>query len=391
MTTIDLCAGIGGIRRGFELAGNFENILTAEIDEAAQATYSALFGKTEFYDVTDEDSIVEAIHEMNRNVDVVLAGFPCQAFSLVGKREGFNDPTRGTIFFNIRNLIARLRPKAFFLENVSNLFSHDKGATFKRIIDVLENDLNYKVIGVDRDLLGNVSYVRNSFVRNSCYFGLPQNRPRTYIMGFSRNEYGDAIQLLDGLTLPTQRDREPIVRSLDGIIEPEVDLHYYLSSGLWKTLKKHKVRQSQNNSGFGYSVVYDSQNDEGNETKLAHTVMATGGSGKERNLVRQPCNKLYEWLIDHPHDDDVFPGKKSNLNRDYIRVMTPTEWGRLQGFIGYGFMENGIDRFHFPEGMRDTPKYKQFGNSVTIPVIETMAQFMIRCFRLLGEDIGEDI
>ena len=210
-------------------------------------------------------------------------------------------------------------------------------------------------------------------------------------MGFSRNEYGDEIQVLDGLTLPTQRDREPIVRSLDGIIEPEVDLHYYLSSGLWKTLKRHKVRQSQNNSGFGYSVVYDSQNDEGDETKLAHTVMATGGSGKERNLVRQPCNKLYEWLIDHPHDDDVFPGKKSNLNRDYIRVMTPKEWGRLQGFIGYGFMENGIDRFHFPEGMRDTPKYKQFGNSVTIPVIETMAQFMIRCFRLLGEDIVEDI
>lgn len=386
MTTIDLCAGIGGIRRGFELAGDFENILTAEIDKSAQKTYETLFGETEFYDVTDEDSIIDAINKENKKVDVVLAGFPCQAFSLSGKRLGFKDTTRGTIFFNVQSLIGKLKPKAFFLENVANLFSHNKGNTFKIIIDTLENDLNYKVIGVYRNLVGGISYERSSFVRNTCNFGLPQNRPRTYIMGFSREYYGDAIHVLDSLELPKSRPGEPIFKGLDEIIDPKVDLHYYLSTGFLTTLINHKKRQKAHKNGFGYSVVYDSENTANNGETMAHTIMATGGSGKERNLVRQPGPEIEAWFRNHPLPTDIYPGKKSNLNRECIRAMTPTEWGRLQGFIGYGFIENGVDQFRFPENVKDTAKYKQFGNSVSIPVIETMAEFMVQCFRLLGEN-----
>ena len=183
--TIDLCAGIGGIRRGFELTGAFENVLSAEIDPAAAKTYMHLFGEDPTNDLTSEEFKQKTVET---EYDVLLAGFPCQTFSKVGKKLGFRDTTRGTIFFDIADIISRTNPRAVFLENVENLVSHDRGNTIETIIRTLEEDLSYRVIGVTLDEDGNYVYSRSSLVRNSKDFGVPQNRPRTYIRsGMPRN------------------------------------------------------------------------------------------------------------------------------------------------------------------------------------------------------------
>lgn len=360
--TIDLCAGIGGIRRGFELTGKFENVLSAEIDPSAAKTYQHLFGDDPLNDLTSED-FKDAV--ARTEYDILLAGFPCQSFSRVGKQLGFRDKTRGTLFFDIADIISRTNPRAILLENVENLVSHDKGQTIKTIIETLEDELDYRVIGVTLDEDGNYKYTPKSFIRNSRYFGIPQNRPRVYIMAFSKKRYGDAIKVLtEGL--PTSGSKV-IFDDVHAILEPVVDTHYYMASGYWDTLKRHKERQSSKGYGFGYCVV----NTKRGEHPVANTILATGGSGKERNLVYQPKEGVAGTKI---------ATKKTELNNEGIRVMTPTEWGRLQGFIGYAFMQDGVDQFSFPDETTDGQKYKQFGNSVTIPVIEELARFMLSCF-----------
>lgn len=147
-----------------------------------------------------------------------------------------------------------------------------------------------------------------------------------------------------------------------------------MSSGYLETLKKHKLREQGKGHGFGYIVV----NEVGIEHPIANTILATGGSGKERNLIRQ-----HKEGVSGKH----VPTKKTALNSEGIRVMTPTGWGRLQGFIGYAFInEEGKDEFSFPKGTTPAQQYKQFGNSVTIPVIETMAHFMLKCLRIMSDN-----
>lgn len=363
--TIDLCAGIGGIRRGFELTGGFENVLSAEIDAAAARTYRHLFGENPLNDLTSEEFKNKT---ETTPYDVLLAGFPCQTFSRAGLQMGFRDATKGTIFFDIADIISRTNPKAVFLENVENLCSHNKGKTLKTIIRILEDELGYKVIGVTKSDEGEYIYSRQSFVRNSRKFGLPQNRPRVFIMAFSKSIYGDAVkELCDAL--PEERVRGDIFKDLNSLLETDVDDSYYMSSGYLETLKKHKVRESSKGNGFGYVVV----NEKGIAKPIANTILATGGSGKERNLIRQYKEGVAGKKL---------KSKRTALNSEGIRVMTPTEWGRLQGFIGYGFIDEktGIDKFSFPEKTAMGQQYKQFGNSVTIPVIEEMAYFMLNCF-----------
>ena len=370
--TIDLCAGIGGIRRGFEMTKSFVNVLSAEIDPYAALTYKHLFGEDPTNDLTSE----EFKNKVDKTeYDVLLAGFPCQAFSRVGKKLGFRDTTRGTIFFDIADIISRTNPRAVFLENVENLVSHDHGNTIRTIIKTLEEELGYRVIGVTLDEDGNYEYSRSTLARNTKDFGLPQNRPRAYIMAFSKKIYGNAIKLLRE-QLPTGRDGI-IFNDVNEILDTDVDDRYYMAEGYLNTLKAHKARQKMKGNGFGYCVV--NQDDE--KRSIAYTILATGGSGKERNLICQPkpgvAGKVQE-------------GKRTRLNSEGIRVMTPNEWGRLQGFIGYGFInEEGEDEFSFPENTTDGQKYKQFGNSVSIPVIESMAIFMLKCFNLLEEQETE--
>lgn len=200
---IDLCAGIGGIRRGYELTGNFINVLSAEIDKYACMTYKHIFGEDPYNDITTEDfkKKVESIE-----YDVLLAGFPCQAFSRAGKKLGFLDTTRGTLFFDIADMLNRTKPKAFMLENVDNLITHNRGNTFRTIINILTEELNYKVIGVSKDNNGRLVYNTHNFVRNSRNFGVPQNRPRVYIMGFNRDYWGNAVDNLPN-ELPQKREK----------------------------------------------------------------------------------------------------------------------------------------------------------------------------------------
>lgn len=364
--TIDLCAGIGGIRRGFEMTGLFQNVLSAEIDPYAAETYEHLFGEDPMNDLTSEDfkCKVDSI-----DYDVLLAGFPCQTFSRIGKQLGFRDATRGTIFFEIADIISRTNPRAVFLENVENLVSHDHGNTIETIINTLEDELGYRVIGVTVDEDGNYEYSRSSFVRNTKDFGLPQNRPRAYIMAFSKRKYGKAITKLTQ-ELPTGNE-ETIFRDVYEILDEDVADKYYMAQGYLNTLKRHKERNHRKGNGFGYCVV--------NQTKekhpIAYTILATGGSGKERNLVYQPKEGIAGKRIE---------GKKTELNSECLRIMTPTEWGRLQGFVGYAFLnDQGEETFSFPERTTDAQKYKQLGNSVSIPVIKTMAEFMLECFEVL--------
>ena len=361
--TIDLCAGIGGIRRGFELTGKFQNVLSAEIDVCAAKTYEHLFGENPLNDLTSDEFKAKVAQT---DYDILLAGFPCQTFSRVGQKLGFRDTTKGTIFFDIADIISRTNPRAVFLENVENLVSHDKGETLRRIVTTLEDELSYRIIGVTMDEDGSYVYSGKSFIRNSRNFGLPHNRPRVYIMAFSKKMYGDAVKVLTA-DMPFS-GRKIIAEDLNSIIEPVVDDVYYMASGYWKTLKKHKERERAKGHGFGYVVV----NAQGIEHPVASTILATGGSGKERNLIYQPKEGVA---------GKILPTKKTALNDEGIRVMTPTEWGRLQGFIGYAFLdEKGNETFSFPEGTTRTQQYKQFGNSVTIPVIEEMANFMLACF-----------
>lgn len=350
--TIDLFSGLGGIRRGYELTGRFSNVLSADIDKYACQVYKHLYNEDSYNDVTNEEfkNKVE-----NTEYDVLLGGFPCQAFSIAGLQKGFADETRGTLFFDIADIIKRTKPKSFMLENVEGLLKHEKGNTFKTIIKVL-NELNYKVVGVD---IKNeeIKYDAKNLVRSTKDFGIPQKRARIFIMGFRNDIIPKNYKFPN---LPDHSD-EKIYRNLYDLLESKVDSKYYLSDKLLTTLKNHKASHASVNSGFGYIVVNEGEN------PVSNTIMATGGSGKERNLIRQYVKEY----------DNLLVGRGNPINKEGIRNMTPTEWGKLQGFINYGFIENGVDKFSFPKGISDTQQYKLFGNSVSIPVIKAMAEYMI--------------
>lgn len=279
--TIDLCAGIGGIRRGFELTGRFKNVISAEIDEAACKTYEHLFGDNPRYDLTSED-FKQKVREIN--YDVLLAGFPCQAFSSVGLQLGFEDTIKGTVFFDIARIIRDTHPKVVFLENVENLIVHKKGQTIQTIIEVLEDHLHYKVIGSTRNAKSEIIINRQAFLRNSRNFGLPQNRPRVYIVAFSREYFGSLVDDLPDM-LPTGNDKV-IFRSLNEVLDREVSPKYFLSAGYLETLEKHNQRQIDKGYGFGYRIV----NLPDVEQPISNTLLATGGSGRERNLIIDNVN-----------------------------------------------------------------------------------------------------
>ena len=355
--TIDLFAGIGGIRRGYELTGRFKNVLSAEIDKYACIAYQSLYGENPYNDVTSDDfkKIVSST-----SYDVLLGGFPCQAFSIAGLKSGFEDETRGTLFFDIAKILSMSKPKAFMLENVEGLLKHDKGRTFNVIMKTLD-ELGYHVVGVDiNETLVGKEYKTSpeKIVRTPYNFGIPQKRARVFIMGFYKADLPVGYKFPD---LPKSRSLN-LYKDLNDLIEKDVEAKYYLSAQALNTLNKHKERHAANKAGFGYIIVNDLEN------PIANTIMATGGSGKERNLIRQ-YKKEYDGL-------EGVPGKKGKLNSEGIRYMTPNEWGKLQGFVNYAFMNDGRDEFQLPETISNTQRYKLFGNSVCIPVVESMAEYM---------------
>ena len=367
--TIDLCAGIGGIRRGFEMTRSFSNVMSAEVDKYACKTYEHLFGDNPSNDLTSREFKDSVKHQ---NYDVLLAGFPCQTFSRVGKEEGFEDEVKGQIFFHIAEIIQETRPMVLFLENVDRLVTHDEGKTIRVILDTLINTLGYYVIGVSRNDAGDLVFDPKGFVRNSRDFGMPQNRPRTYIIGFDTERF--SLEKLKQLpTSIPQGSKKKLYQDLNDVLERNVDEKYYMASGYLETLIRHRARQEKKGYGFGYRIV----NEPSIEHPIANTLLATGGSGKERNLIYDPREGIAGLEL---------PGKKTPLNDKGIRIMTPTEWGKLQGFINYAFLdEDGNDGFSFPERMPDGQRYKQFGNSVTIPVIKEMADFIVDCIEQLKQ------
>lgn len=359
--TIDLCSGIGGIRRGFELTKKTHNVLSCENDKYACMTYEHLFNENAMNDITSPEFKQKV---QNTSYDILLAGFPCQAFSAVGKREGFKDTLRGTIFFHIADIIESTRPKAFLLENVEGLLTHDKGNTFKVILDTLINQLDYYVIGIHPNLVGDgFYYKREDLILNAKDFGLPQNRPRVYIVGFDKKRYSE--EDIDWKQLPQKREGKPIYNDLNDLLDMKAEEKYYLSQGYVNTLKKHKSSQKRKGNGFGYVIV----NQSNIKHPISNAILATGGSGKERNLIYDPQENIAGKIVKN---------KKTPLNDENIRMMTPDEWAKLQGFEGYGFIEEGKDKFSFPDKLSNTQRYKQLGNSVAIPVIEELAKKIIK-------------
>lgn len=343
------------------MTGQFENVLSSEIDKYACITYKHLYKDDPFNDLTTDDfkNLAKTIQ-----YDVLLAGFPCQSFSAVGKGLGFEDTTRGTIFFHIAEIVKICRPKAVFLENVDNIIRHNQGKTFHKIIDVLENELDYQVVGVSRNLINEIDYNPKDFIRNAKNFGIPQNRPRAFIIAFDRKLYGQN-KALENCLPPNSRTMN-LYEDLNDVIELGAEPRFYLSEGYWNTLINHRLRQVKKGYNFGYRIVNEANADH----PIANTLLATGGSGKERNLIIDPQTYIPGMQVGL---------KKTGLNKDCVRFMTPREWGKLQGFINYAFVDkDGNDHFSFPEGISIVQQYKQFGNSVCIPVIQSMAEYILK-------------
>lgn len=324
--SIDLFAGIGGIRLGFDRAfGNeIKTVYVCEWDKFAQQTYMDNF--------TDTEEIAGDITQIDEKdippFDICLAGFPCQAFSMAGTggygRGGFSDDfkgqNRGVLFMDVVRICDYHKPKVIFCENVKGLVIHDKGRTF-RVIRQAFRDIGYQVFWK---------------VLNSKDFGVPQNRERIYIVAFRDDLNVGEFRFPDGTD-----DTKTIRDIMDTAPIPS---KYYLSDVYVDTLRKHRERHEAAGHGFGY-VIRDIDG-------IAGTIVC-GGMGREGNLI-----------IDH-REHSMIPTThiKGKINEEDIRKMTPREWARLQGFP---------DSYKLK--LADTHLYKQFGNSVTVSVIEAIAR-----------------
>lgn len=316
---IDLFAGIGGFRLALQNLGG-KCVFTSEWDESAKKTYQANFGEVPFGDITKEYTK----NYVPKDFDILCGGFPCQAFSIAGKRGGFED-TRGTLFFDVAEIIKNRKPKAIFLENVKGLRNHNGGKTLATILNVLRNDLDY--------------YVPEPQIINAKDFGVPQNRERIYIVGF-RKDLG-----IDSFTYP-----QPVEEKVNFKMIKEkkvVPTKYYLSTQYLQTLVNHKERHQGKGNGFGYAIIGDDE---------ISNAIVVGGMGRERNLV------IDKRITDFTPTTHI----KGEVNREGIRKMTPREWARLQGFP---------DNYIIP--VSDASAYKQFGNSVAVPAIQATAKKII--------------
>ena len=334
---VDLFAGIGGTRLGFESAGG-DCVFTAEWDRFARQTYEANFKDSGSH--TFETDITKVASEDVPDHDVLLAGFPCQPFSLagvskknsLGRSHGFLDETQGTLFFDIARILETKRPAAFMLENVKNLRGHDGGRTFRVIMDTLEA----------------LGYVVSAQVIDGRYW-VPQHRERIIIVGFDSRtiprsdpfDFGGVVIPSEGPILGT------VLHSAKELPEPPFTLtsratvnpKYTLSDKLWTYLQNYAEKHRASGNGFGYGIV-------------------------DRSSVARTLSARY-----HKDGSEILVRQRSNMNP---RRLTPRECARLMGFTREGAQ---LSR-EWVIPVSDTQAYRQFGNSVIVPMVSEVAKAM---------------
>lgn len=311
-TFIDLFAGIGGMRLGFERAKG-RCVFSSEIDRFARETYHANFGEEPAGDITKIDAGDVPDH------DILIGGFPCQPFSIagvtklnsLGDKHGFENKTKGTLFFDVARIIKEKRPRAFLLENVRNLVAHDKGRTFEVIKTTLEDDLGYDI---HTQIIDGAEVV-------------PQHRERVYIVGFAKPTDFD---------FPSDLGPQ---RRLEDVLDPEPPTKYTLSEHLWQYLQDYRAKHRAKGNGFGFGMV-----DLDDPDAVTRTLSARYHKDGSEILIPQRTGPP--------------------------RRLTPDECGALMGFPS-----------NFKKVVSDTQAYRQFGNSVVVPVVEAIAHQMALALR----------
>jgi DNA (cytosine-5)-methyltransferase 1 len=313
-TFIDLFAGIGGLRLAYQKIGG-KCVFSSEYNRFAKITYEANFGEVPFGDITKINEKKIPDH------DILLAGFPCQPFSIagvskkisLGKKHGFLDETQGTLFFDIARILKEKMPKAFMLENVKNLVAHDKGRTFEVIYNTLDE----------------MGYAVHFRVLDGKHF-VPQHRERIIIVGFNRNYFkGDAK-----FEFPKLPKANKVIRD---ILEDSPDLKYTLSDKLWNFLQEYAAKHKAKGNGFGFGL--------------------TDLDGISRTISARYYKDGSEILI---------PQNGKNPRR-----LTPRECARIQGFPD-----------NFIISVSDNQAYRQFGNSVVMPLMNAVAKQVVKALQI---------
>lgn len=318
---IDLFAGIGGLRLGFEAIGG-KCVFTSEWDRWSNQTYVRNFPDGDDHVMVGDIRPYGARPELIPRHDVLLAGFPCQPFSLagvskknsLGRKHGFDDEKQGNLFFEIESILRYHQPAAFLLENVKHLQRHDKGRTFEVIRRTLEDELDY---AIDFRIISSAPWV-------------PQKRERIFIAGF-RRDVGFSFKDFDSMIPPASE-----WPTLGSVLQShnEVDAKYTLTPKLWEYLQAYRAKHEKAGNGFGYSLF---------------------GPGD----VTRTLSARY-----HKDGSEILIAQKGTRPRR----LTPTECARLMGF------EHGNRKWHIP--VSDTQGYRQFGNAVVVPVVEAVARYM---------------
>ncbi|MCC8361014.1 DNA (cytosine-5-)-methyltransferase [Salinimicrobium sediminilitoris] len=311
---IDLFAGIGGFRISLQKSGG-QCVFSSEWDRFSKRTYYKNYGEVPFGDITKIDESNIPPH------DILAGGFPCQPFSLagvskknsLGRKHGFMDETQGTLFFDIARIIKERRPKAIILENVKNLKSHDKGKTMKVIQKALEEDLNYKI------------FIK---VIDAKYY-VPQHRERVFIVGFDQEQ----IDTSDEFQFPEHKESDTVTLKESNVLQKKVDKKYILSDKLWNYLKEYAEKHRRKGNGFGFGLA-------------------------DPNSVTRTLSARY-----HKDGAEILISRGKGKNP---RRLTPQE---CKGLMGYP------EEFRITNtGVSDTQLYRQFGNSVAVPVVEDIAE-----------------
>ena len=345
MKFLDLFSGIGGFRLGLQRAGH-EPVGWVEIDKFARQSYQAMYDTTGEWTATDINKVTdEEWREFNGTVELITGGFPCQSFSIAGKREGFLNKTKGTLFFEVARAVKQIKPRFIFLENVKGLLNHDKGNTFRTILntfDELGYDVQWRVL-------------------NSKDFGVPQNRERVYIIGHLRGDSGREVFSIFGENREVNQSN---VKQLGNISDSKSfggnpqTVRVYADDGLSPTLntmqgcgREPKVRVKEaTQKGYDVATVGDSIN------------------------ISQPNSKTRRGRVGHSIANTLVTGsEQATLTSEYrIRKLTPRETWRLQAFPDELF-----DKAQ-QAGLSDSQLYKQAGNSVTVNVVEYIGKMIER-------------